>query len=172
MLAACGDYLRDSDAMLDEICKRDPKGRLRRLRGSAFAAATFNVGERSWTKPHRDLMNLACWFCSVTALGRYDYTKEGHLILWELMMVIQFPPGSTIFLPSALLTHSNLPVTNGSRTSFVQYSAAGLYRYARYGYKTLSVMEPEEVEKRLEDQRAEIVGGLNFFQKVGAALCR
>lgn len=171
MLAACGDYLRDSDAVLDEICRRDSKGRLHRLKGSAFAASTFNVGERCWTKPHRDLMNLACWFCSVTALGKYDFTKEGHLILWELRMVIQFPPGSTIFLPSALLTHSNLPVIAGSRTSFVQYSAAGLYRYAKYGYKTLSAMETEEAEKRLEDQRAEIVDGLKFFQKVGTALC-
>ncbi|SJL00827.1 uncharacterized protein ARMOST_04141 [Armillaria ostoyae] len=54
----------------------------------------------------------------------------GHLVLWDLKLVIEFPPGSCILLPSALLEHSNLPIQDGEhRSSFVMYSAAGLFRW-------------------------------------------
>ncbi|KAJ7017743.1 hypothetical protein C8F04DRAFT_1278925 [Mycena alexandri] len=41
----------------------------------------------------------------ITSLGNYDAT-EGLLILWENNSVLAFPPGSTILLPTGLLTYS------------------------------------------------------------------
>src|SRR6201996_4263351 len=71
---------------------------------SVFAACTFNFG-RAVTIPHLDFANLAWGWCAITALGKFDPDRGGHLILWDLKLVIRFPPGSTIFIPSALLRH-------------------------------------------------------------------
>ena len=44
--------------------------------------------------------------------------------------MVRFPPGSTIFIPSALLRHSNTGIQRGERrSSFVQYTAGGLFRW-------------------------------------------
>ncbi|KIK51794.1 hypothetical protein GYMLUDRAFT_979975 [Collybiopsis luxurians FD-317 M1] len=42
--------------------------------------------------------------------GRFDQTRSGQLILWELKLVIDFPHASTILIPSAVITHSNIPI--------------------------------------------------------------
>ncbi|KAJ6459363.1 hypothetical protein C8R47DRAFT_1226640 [Mycena vitilis] len=76
---------------------------------SVFAACTFNFGPHAITVPHLDFGNLAWGWCAVTALGFFDPDVGGHLILWDLKLVIRFPPGSTILLPSALIRHSNVP---------------------------------------------------------------
>lgn len=99
-----------------------------------FAAVTFNIGPAAFTKPHRDMMNLGWGWCAVTSLGHYDHTKGGHLILWDLNLAIQFPPHSTIFIPSAILTHSNTRVGKEEhRSSITQYNSAGLFRWVAYG---------------------------------------
>ncbi|KAJ7697753.1 hypothetical protein B0H14DRAFT_3529203 [Mycena olivaceomarginata] len=57
------------------------------------------------------------------ALGDFDPDLGGHLILWDLRLVIRFPPGSTILLPSAIIRHSNTPIqAHEHRSSFVQYN--------------------------------------------------
>ncbi|KAJ7813581.1 hypothetical protein B0H13DRAFT_2382342 [Mycena leptocephala] len=73
---------------------------------SVFASCTFNFGPRAITAPHLDFANLAWGWCSVTALGNFDPDFGGHLILWDLRLVIRFPPGSTLLIPSALVRHS------------------------------------------------------------------
>lgn len=99
-----------------------------------FASVTFNIGPSACTKPHRDVMNLTWGWCAVTSLGDYDHTKGGHLILWDLSLAIQFPPYSTIFIPSAVLTHSNTAVgPTEHRSSITQYNSAGLFRWVAYG---------------------------------------
>ncbi|KAJ7055502.1 hypothetical protein C8F01DRAFT_1211582 [Mycena amicta] len=96
--------------------------------GSVFAACTWNF-VTTVCAPHVDFGNLAWGWCAITALGRFNPNRGGHLILWDLRLVIRFPPGSTIFIPSALLLHSNSPIQAGeTRSSFVQYSAGGLFR--------------------------------------------
>jgi hypothetical protein len=55
---------------------------------SVFAAATFNFGPWTITFPHLDFANLAWGWCAVTALGKFDPDKGGHLILWDLRLVI------------------------------------------------------------------------------------
>lgn len=38
--------------------------------------------------------------CAITTLSDYDPKAGGHLVLWDLKLVIEFPPGSTILILS------------------------------------------------------------------------
>jgi len=86
---------------------------------------------------HKDHANLPYDWCAITALGSFDCTKGGHLIFWELGLVIQFPPGSTIFIPSASVTHSNTPIASGEKHfSMTQYTAGSIFRWVDHGFKS------------------------------------
>lgn len=105
--------------------------------GSAFAAASLNFGPHTVSIPHLDFGNLAWGWCAVTALGNFDPDIGGHIVLDELKLVVRFPPGCTIFIPSALVTHCNTPIgETETRFSFAQYSAAALFRWVHNGCKT------------------------------------
>ncbi|KAG1805994.1 uncharacterized protein BJ212DRAFT_1449499 [Suillus subaureus] len=94
-----------------------------------FAAATFNFGPATVTYGHMDNGNFASGMCSITALGNYDPTKGGHLILFDLGLVIEFPPRSTILIPSAILQHGNMLISSREKhLSFTQYFAGGLIK--------------------------------------------
>jgi hypothetical protein len=102
----------------------------RNFPGSIFAACNFNFGPRAVCASHIDFANLAWGWCTIMALGDFDPDRGGHLILWDLRLVIRFPPGSTILIPSALIRHSNVPIQDHEyRASFVQYTASGLFRW-------------------------------------------
>ncbi|RDB24456.1 hypothetical protein Hypma_008438 [Hypsizygus marmoreus] len=136
--------------------------------GSVFAAATVNFGPRTVTKPHTDRENMAWGWCAITALGDFDPDTGGHLVLWDLGLVIRFPPGATILIPSALLLHSNVQVKDGeSRYSFTQYTAGGLFRWVYNGFCTdKSLMEsatPEEIAMREEERAQRWEKGLAMF---------
>ncbi|KAJ3765281.1 hypothetical protein FB446DRAFT_655499, partial [Lentinula raphanica] len=104
---------------------------------SVWMASGFNLGGNVWTWKHRDPLNWACGWCSITALGDFDPTRSGQLVLWELELVIDFPAGSTIMIPSACITHSNTPIVEGDcRTSFTQYSAGAIFRWVENGCRT------------------------------------
>ena len=152
----CGLHRRDTTLPLD--AKR-----------SIFAARTFNISGNVATYPHKDFMNHAPNWCAITALGRFNPDRGGHIILWEYRLIVRFPPGSTICIPSATVTHSNVQVARGEvRMSFTQYTAAGLFRWAACKFQSMqdfSKNHPEEkqrmddsVEKRVED-------GLRLYMK-------
>lgn len=102
-----------------------------------YAAASMNLGPQTVTSVHTDHMNYAPGWCSIMALGDYDYTKGGHIVLWDLKIVIPFPPGAVIFIPSAILRHSNTTVSPGEkRMSFTQFSAGSLFRWVDCGCQT------------------------------------
>jgi len=110
--------------------------------GTAFAAASINFGPQTVSIPHLDFGNLAWGLCAVTALGKYNPDLGGHIVLEELKLIVRFPPGCTIFLPSALVTHSNTPISDQeTRYSFAQYSAAGLFRWVHNGFVTEKKMK-------------------------------
>ncbi|KAF9786616.1 hypothetical protein BJ322DRAFT_1003890, partial [Thelephora terrestris] len=99
-----------------------------------YSAVTFNLGGKVCNFPHRDYKNLAWGWCAVTSLGTYDPRLGGHLVLWELGIAVEFPPYSTIMLPSAILTHFNIAIQEGEkRLSIVQYNSSGLFRWLAYG---------------------------------------
>jgi hypothetical protein len=109
------------------------------FKGSAFACVAFNFGPRVVAIPHRDNLNLAYGWCSITALGNFDHEKGGHMILSDLKVAIPFPAGSTIFIPSAALDHYNLPIGDEeTRRSITQFSAGGLFRWIAYGFQEKS----------------------------------
>lgn len=109
---------------------------------NVFGAAEFNLGPRVITRPHKDHQNLAWGWCGVTALGDFDPRKGGHLVLWDLRMMVEFPPGSTILIPSAVIQHSNVDIQPGeTRYSFTQFSAGGLFRWVECGMMSLGDFE-------------------------------
>ncbi|KAJ3765150.1 hypothetical protein FB446DRAFT_655644 [Lentinula raphanica] len=124
------------DSHFDDILESD--SRLHRVfDNSVFAAAAFNFGPRTVCFPHVDYGNLPFGWCPIWSLGRYDYKKGGHLVLWDLKLVLEFPPGSLIVIPSGVLRHSNTDIQRGeSRFSFTQYTAGGLFRWVDYGFQT------------------------------------
>ncbi|KAJ7435096.1 hypothetical protein B0H11DRAFT_1756505 [Mycena galericulata] len=137
---------------------------------SVFTAATFNFGPSTITLPHLDFANLAWGWCAITALGRFDPNKGGHLILWDLMLIIRFPPGSTILIPSAIVRHSNVSIQQGeSRFSFTQFTAAGIFRFVHNGFRTDKSLREEGMTdaQKLEcaqERRARWVDGLKMYR--------
>ncbi|KAH9042329.1 hypothetical protein EDB84DRAFT_1232732, partial [Lactarius hengduanensis] len=80
---------------------------------------SFNIGNQSTSFPHTNENNLAQSWCSITPLGTFNPKEGGHIVLWDLKMVVEFPPGlapgSTVLIPSALITHSNTPIRPGEK---------------------------------------------------------
>lgn len=131
--------------------------RLRRnFRKSVFSCTTFNFGPNVRTFAHRDTLNLAYGWCSITALGRFDHTKGGHLVLWDAKLIIEFPANSTILIPSSTVLHSNIAVQKGEeRASFTQYCAGGLFRWVDNGCRTQADFQRSDFagySKSIEDR--------------------
>ncbi|KAJ8083319.1 hypothetical protein PM082_009191 [Marasmius tenuissimus] len=118
-------------------------------------------------------------FCAITPLspptGGYDYCCGGHLIVWDLKIVIEFPPGTTILLPSAIFRHSNVAIGKSEkRYSITQYSAGSLFRWVEHGFQLedsfYDSLTPDELEleRRKDDGRWE--QALNNFLKLSKLL--
>ncbi|KAH9920385.1 uncharacterized protein B0H18DRAFT_1086404 [Fomitopsis serialis] len=106
------------------------------FKNSVFACATFNFGPATCTLDHRDCANLPFGLCSITSLGSFNPRTGGHLVLWDLRLVIEFPPGSTAIIPSATLRHSNTEIgPDEERFSFTQYTAGGIFRWVDQGFQ-------------------------------------
>jgi hypothetical protein len=104
--------------------------------GSVFACAAINFPPDVVAIPHRDHLNLGYGWCSITPLGHFDHKVGAHLVLPELELAIQFPVGSTIFIPSAAFTHYNTTIQEGeTRSSITQFSAGGIFRWTAYGHQ-------------------------------------
>jgi len=105
---------------------------------SIFPATTYNLGPQTFCKRHFDFANLAYGWCGIAALGRFDPVKGGHLVLWELGLVVEFPPGSIVFIPSAVVSHSNTPIMpHETRYSATQYAAGGLFRWVDCNFRNV-----------------------------------
>lgn len=108
----------------------------RNFANSVFACCTFNFGPITCCFDHTDPGNLPFGWCAITALGKFDPKLGGHLVLWDLHLVIEFPPGSTILIPSASLRHGNVSIQQGeTRYSFTQYTAGGIFRWVNQGFQ-------------------------------------
>lgn len=59
------------------------------------------------------------------------------MVLWDFGLVVDFPAGSTVLIPSAIVVHSNTMIKSSeTRFSIVQYVAGGLFRWVENGYST------------------------------------
>jgi hypothetical protein len=105
-------------------------------------------------------------------LGKFDPCRGGHLILWDLKLVIEFPPGSTILIPSATLRHSNVAIQPGeTRYSFTQYTAGGLFRWVDHGFQSAkSYLAGLKNRQRPEELRSENRWsmGVNLFSTLAS----
>ena len=114
---------------------------------SVYPAIAFNFGPRTVTYMHTDTGNKANGLCAITALGKFNHKRSGHLILGKLRLVVEFPSGSTILVPSATVPHGNTPLEEGeSRMSVTQYAAGGLFRWVRYGFRNERQLRAEDSE--------------------------
>jgi len=134
---------------MEDLLKQQPELK-RPFSETVFACTAFNFGPRVITAPHRDHLNLAIGWCSITALGSFDATKGGHLVLPDLKLAVQFPAGATIFIPSATFTHYNLPIDSERherRQTITQFSAGGIWRWISYGHQQKGVAVAEGFER-------------------------
>ncbi|KAF7300393.1 hypothetical protein HMN09_00922800 [Mycena chlorophos] len=141
---------------------------------SVFCAACFNFGPRVRTYKHRDILNLPFGWCAIISLGKFDATKGGHLVLWDLKLLIEFPPGSLILIPSATLAHSNVPIeSHEHRASFTQFTAGGLFRFVDNDFRTdetFAEEDPAGFEAMLAGRGARWEMGLNLWSTVDELL--
>jgi len=138
---------------------------------SIFACATFNFGPLTITFSHTNQGNLGWGWCSVSALGPFNHLLGSHLILWDLGLVIDFPPGSTILIPSAVIRHSNTTIQDDERRySFTQYAAGGLFRWVYNGFCSdrdfLAKASKAQKTKRDADRARRWQDGLAMFSKL------
>jgi hypothetical protein len=139
---------------------------------SIFPAASFNCGPQTVSLDHTDYNNLSHGLCALTALGSYDHTLGGHLVLFNLKLIIQFPSGSTALIPSGCVDHGNTPIHEGEiRMSIAQYAAGGLFRWVAYGFKSAKSLLKTKAGKRVKEQTDKGPGerwreGLAMFSKL------
>lgn len=133
-----------------------------------FAACSFNLGPRTVTYPHVDVGYLIFGWCAITALGNFDPDVGRHLILWDLGLIIRFPPGSTILIPSALLCHSFTSIReHETRYSFTQYTAGGLFRWVDDGCQSqkdaVEKLSPSEIRAREDAMKTRFTNGVSMM---------
>ncbi|EPQ51419.1 hypothetical protein GLOTRDRAFT_48580, partial [Gloeophyllum trabeum ATCC 11539] len=141
-------------AVLDGICSFYP--RLAHFwECSPFACCCFNLRPRVWAFIHTDHFNIPFGWCSITALGRFCPQRSGHLILWDWGLIIDFPHGSTIYIPSALVQHSNIPVqAHETRFSIVQWMPGPLCLWFDYGFRSSKSFLAEHGKAKVADANA------------------
>jgi hypothetical protein len=116
---------------------------------------------------HRDVQNIPYGFCAITTAGSYDHQVGGHLVLWELGLVVEFPSGSTILIPSATISHCNTSIQlNESRYSMTQYCAGGLFRWVEFGFRTKKSLEKTAMG-RVHVSQADATNGFRQKRVVG-----
>jgi hypothetical protein len=117
-----------------------------------FASFTLNVGEQSICGAHIDGINLAAGLCFASPFGKFDYTKGGHLILHELRIVLEVPPGSFVLFPSAIITHENIPISEGeSRQSITGFTPGIMFQWVENGFRRINQMpRPKQHSHKLK----------------------
>jgi hypothetical protein len=93
------------------------------------------------------------------------------LVLWDCKLLVEFPPGSTILILSAVLAHSNTKVAaHETRFSFTQYAAGGLFRWVDHAFQTLdsyrASLTKEECEALKARNQARWEFGLNLLPTI------
>jgi hypothetical protein len=117
---------------------------------SVLPASAFNLGPATECIEHVDGGNISYGLCPITSAGLFDPTRGGHLVVKQPKLVIEFPPGSTILIPSGTLTHSNTSIQPGeTRYSMTQYCAGGLFRWVNYGFRTAKSLLAEPGGKEI-----------------------
>ncbi|KAJ3818581.1 hypothetical protein F5880DRAFT_1491145 [Lentinula raphanica] len=137
------------DNLLEKILDDNPDLK-RMFPGCCYGACHVNL-ITAWTRQHQDYFNILFAMCCVFCVGAFDSTRGGHLIAWEFGIVTELPPGSAVFLPSAWVTHANIPIApHERRSSIAFFMSLGLARWYQNGYmsdKTFQELaEPSQIQ--------------------------
>jgi hypothetical protein len=129
---------------LEKVCERIPA-----IEPSdaqiPFSSYTLNVGVQSCCHMHVDGCNLAGGICLISPYGDYNWRKGGHLILHEPKVAIALPPGSFTLIPSALVSHENVPIASEEeRRAFTAFSPANLFQWVENGFLPVPAASPQE----------------------------
>lgn len=112
---------------------------------SIYTTCTVNMGPQSTSTDHVDNLNSPHVMCGVTSLGPYDHKRGGHFVHYDLKLIIEFPSGWTVLLPSASLRHGNTRIQKGERRySITQYIPGGLFRWVRHKFRLAKDVPDEE----------------------------
>ncbi|KAJ7715040.1 hypothetical protein B0H16DRAFT_1477672 [Mycena metata] len=67
----------------------------------------------------------------------FNHELGGHLIMWDLWLIIEFPLGMTIVIPLAIFRHSNVSIQQDEKWfSIMQYTSAGIFPFIDNSFKT------------------------------------
>jgi hypothetical protein len=98
------------------------------------------------------------WSC-LTALGKYAPIHGGHIIFWNLGLVVCFPPGATILFPAGLICYSFVKVRPGEhRHAVLQWAGGGISRWLANGRRSdleFAVHATREEHDAREEHRRE-----------------
>ncbi|KAH7871394.1 uncharacterized protein C8R40DRAFT_1162623 [Lentinula edodes] len=140
----------------EEIQHKQPELRAN-FQNTAFAATTFNLGPRSFSPPHMDPDNRASSWCADTNMGPFDPDKGGHLVLWDLGLIVRFPPA------------------HETRYAMIQYSSGGLFRWRDNRFQSdksiLAKVTAAECTEREASRASQWKLGLQKFTR-WADICR
>ncbi|KAJ6480183.1 hypothetical protein C8R45DRAFT_783169, partial [Mycena sanguinolenta] len=103
---------------------------------SVFSAATFEFGgphRRTTSLGDPDCYHAATWSV-LTSLGKYVPMLGGHIIFWDLGLVVAFPLGASILTPTGLIRYSFVKVRPGEhRYSLFQWAGSGISHWFQNG---------------------------------------
>ncbi|KAF7324229.1 hypothetical protein MSAN_02531900 [Mycena sanguinolenta] len=169
MQATCYHIFSDYHEVKQVLLAKNPHLR-RTFPRSPFAAVTANLGPVSVSPPHTDGNNKADGLCLISALGSFNPDLGGHLVLWDYNMMVRFPPGCSVLIPSAVVTHSNTPIFAGEeRFSLIQYSAGALFRWVANGHQSdldwYASATAEDLIRREEARKTRCATALKKFSR-------
>ncbi|KAI0340817.1 hypothetical protein BDW22DRAFT_1333606, partial [Trametopsis cervina] len=93
-----------------------------------FASSTQNFSPRVQTYEHVDQVNKVNEICPIISSGTFDTESEGHLILQDLNLLVEFSPGCMMLILSSTLMHSNVEIQpEKCCKSSTLFTAGGLF---------------------------------------------
>lgn len=157
------EYAETADALFASDAELE-----RNFENSVFVATAINFSPNSVCGPHADDANRPDGLCAITALGPFNHKKGAQLVLDEAKIVLEFPSGTTAYIPSALVTHHNFPLQKGDkRYSVTQYTGGGIFRWVRNGFKSdktwYEQASRKDIEKREQENSKRWRRGVSFF---------
>ncbi|KAJ7610348.1 hypothetical protein FB45DRAFT_761241 [Roridomyces roridus] len=141
------EYVRDLKAL---FAHHD--GLQHNFNNSIFPAVTFNCSSNAVSFEHTDYQNNPGGWCAITSAGSFDPCKSALFYMKQIKLMVEFPSGSTVCIPSGTISHGNTPLSLGeTRYSMTQYAAGGLFRYVKYGFKTAKQLMAAKGGKALRE---------------------
>lgn len=158
------------DQVLDDVYQHSPPKRRfphSKFGRMSFAVTTINMGPRTSTNAHRDNSDYAGGRGSNQALGSFDYTKGGHLVLYEPKLVIELAPGDVFFFNTSCITHGNIPVgLEEKRYSITNYLSGNLVRWRDQRCSaSKAVGEPEVANDHAGEGNARWINACNLLKR-------